>query len=140
MKFLLGFCITAVLSLCRETTVHFVQHSHMDAGWLKSYDEYYWQWVRHIFDSVFAELKKDPQYTYTLGDIAFFRRYYFDLSSDADRFAIKKLVTNGQLEFVQGGYVSPDEATTNYADVLLNYEAGHNFLREEFGVTPRAAW
>ena len=46
----------------------------------------------------------------------------------------------GQLEFVQGGLVSPDEATTNYADVLRNYEAGHDFLRGEFGVTPRIGW
>ena len=46
----------------------------------------------------------------------------------------------GQLELVQGGLVSPDEATTNYADVLRNYEAGHDFLRSEFGMTPRIGW
>ena len=41
---------------------------------------------------------------------------------------------------MQGGYVSPDEACTNYADVIRNYEEGHDFLRREFGITPRIGW
>ena len=36
--------------------VHFVSHSHMDAGWLRTYDEYYDHNVQYIFDSVFEEL------------------------------------------------------------------------------------
>ena len=96
--------------------------------------------MSRIFASVFDQLELNPVYTYTLGDLAFFRRYYLGLDYDSEREKIKKLVTNGQLEFVQGGYVSPDEATTNYADVLRNYEVGHDFLRSEFGMTPRIAW
>lgn len=33
--------------------------------------------------------------------------------------------------------MSTDEATTNYADILRNFEAGHDFLQKEFGVTPK---
>ena len=62
--------------------VHFVPHSHMDAGWLKTYDEYYDEKVSRIFDSVFAKLKEDRIFTYTVGDIAFFRRYYLDASEE----------------------------------------------------------
>ena len=112
----------------------------MDAGWLYTYDQYYDYKVEKIFKSVFETLKSKQDYTYTLGDLAFFKRYYSELPSDTDRAEIKKLFENGQLEFVQGGLVSPDEATTNYADVLVNYEAGHDFLRDEFGVTPRIGW
>lgn len=36
--------------------------------------------------------------------------------------------------------VSPDEACPNYADILRNFEAGHDFLWTEFGVKPRTAW
>ena len=36
--------------------------------------------------------------------------------------------------------VSADEATTNYADVLRNFELGHDFLRQEFGYKPRIGW
>ena len=56
--------------------VHFVPHSHMDAGWLKTYDEYFHKNVKKIFSSVIEQLSKDPQFTYTVGDMAFFRRYY----------------------------------------------------------------
>ena len=58
--------------------MHFVPHSHMDAGWLKTYDEYFTRDVALIFKSVFSMLKKYPDYTYTIGDIAFFRRYYLE--------------------------------------------------------------
>ena len=33
--------------------------------------------------------------------------------------------------------MSPDEACPNYGDVLRNFEAGHDFIRDEFGVKPK---
>ena len=121
-------------------TVHFVPHSHMDAGWLKTYDNYFSAEVKVIFKSVFAQLKTDEQYTYTLGDIAFFKRYWQDVANQEERDQIKKFVQNGQLEFVHGGMVSTDEATTNYADIIRNFEAGHDFLKSEFGIKPKVGW
>ena len=53
---------------------------------------------------------------------------------------IKKLVWQGQLEIVHGGLVSTDEATTNYADIIRNFEVAHNWLFKEFGVRPNIAW
>ena len=115
--------------------VHFVPHSHMDAGWLKTYEGYFKYSVKQIFHSVFKQLLTDPKYTYTVGDLAFFRKYYTECN-EKQKDDIKMFVKNGQLEIVHGGLVSNDEATTNYADILRNFEAGHDFLREEFGLTP----
>ena len=81
----------------------------------------------------------DKNYTYTVGDIAFFRRFYHD-QPDERKAQIKELVSSGQLDMVHGGMVSPDEACPNYADVLRNFEMGHDFLWEEFGVRPRIGW
>ena len=50
------------------------------------------------------------------------------------------MASQGQLEFVHGGLVSPDEACTNYSDVLRNFEEGHEFLRSEFGIVPKIVW
>ena len=82
----------------------------------------------------------DAKYTYTIGDIAFFRRYYRDVADENERVKIKELVQSGQLEIVHGGLVSPDEATTNYADILRNFEAGHDWLKAEFDIKPKIAW
>ena len=32
---------------------------------------------------------------------------------------------------MHGGFVQPDEANTNYADILRNFEIGKSFLRQE---------
>ena len=37
---------TKALSASEPVKVHFVPHSHMDAGWLETYDEYYDNEVR----------------------------------------------------------------------------------------------
>ena len=41
---------------------------------------------------------------------------------------------------LHGGLVSTDEACPNYSDMLRNFEEGHDFLREEFDITPKVAW
>ena len=63
----------------------------MDAGWKSTYDVYFKK-VQKIFKSVFAQLPRDHRYTYTLGDIAFFRRYYIDVATQQERDSIKRLV------------------------------------------------
>jgi len=40
----------------------------------------------------------------------------------------KKIIQNGQVEFAQGGWVSPDEDLTNYEDFILNIQLGQQFL------------
>ena len=58
IRFLIGIILMglAVAQQALETVnvnVHFVTHSHMDSGWLKTYDMYYQNKVSHIFESVF---------------------------------------------------------------------------------------
>jgi len=50
------------------------------------------------------------------------------------------LVKNGQIDIVHGGMVSSDEACPNYNDMIRNFEMGHSWLWEEFGVTPTIGW
>ena len=116
--FICTFVLLSILSLCETTSeqiqVHFVPHSHLDAGWIMKYDEYYEERVIKIFTTVFAFLFENPNIKYSVGDILYFKRYY-DQQTDKDKEMIRGLVERGQLEILHGGFVSNDEACPNYS-------------------------
>lgn len=49
---------------------------------------------------------------------------------------LKEVIRSGQLEIVNGGMSMPDEACTNYEDLIDNFVLGHQFVYDKFGVTP----
>ncbi len=53
---------------------------------------------------------------------------------------VKKLVRNGQLEFINGGVCQNDEATPYYEDMIDQMTWGHQFLKREFGIAPNVGW
>lgn len=65
-------------------TVHFVPHTHTDAGWLKTFDEYYsgtymdksHSSVKSILNSVIDELLIDETRKFTYVDMKFFWTWY----------------------------------------------------------------
>ena len=44
------------------------------------------------------------------------------------------------MELIHGGLVSNDEACPNYSDVIRNFEMGHAFLKDTFGIKPKIGW
>jgi hypothetical protein len=71
-----------------KLTVHIVPHSHDDAGWTKTMDEYFsgakprksMTNVHLILDGVTRELQKDPKRKYTYAEMKFFSMWYNGLS------------------------------------------------------------
>jgi len=53
---------------------------------------------------------------------------------------VKKLVSEGRIEFANGGWTASDEASPNYEDLINNMLQGHQFLKKEFDVTPTVGW
>ncbi|KAG4938279.1 hypothetical protein JHK84_044530 [Glycine max] len=102
-----------------KLNVHLVAHTHDDVGWLKTVDQYY------------VGSNNSIQ--------AFFKRWWRD-QSEAVQDVVKKLVSSGQLEFINGAMAMHDEAVTHYIDMIDQTALGHQFLKEEFGVTPRIGW
>lgn len=51
-----------------------------------------------------------------------------------------KLINEGRLEFVNGGWVAPDEACPTYLDLIDNFRIAHEFLYSEFNYTTKIAW
>lgn len=128
-------------------TVHLVLHSHLDAGWFKTPDEYFSGGSKEgihgaaktALDAVLDEMAKDSRRRFTFADIKFISWWWRSLA-DEKRPIFKDLVRRRQIEIAQGSWVSTDEATTNYEDIILNMQMGHEFLYAEFGIRPRVGW
>lgn len=127
--------------------VHLLTHTHDDLGWLKSVDQYFSGTnetiargsVWNILDTTVRELLKDPSKRFCYVEIKYFKMWWKYQTPEMKQ-SFKTLVQNGQFEFVNGGWGSHDEACTHYEDQLSNMMLGHQFLLEEFGVTPKVGF
>jgi len=140
------FWICAFLALCSglfvtqaELTIHIIAHSHCDPGWLSTFEGYYNRDVRQILNSVFNELIKDSTKKFVWSETSFFQRWYEHLGVEQKK-QFKRLVFNGQLEFVGGGWSQHDEANPDAIAVINQISEGHQYLAANFGVQPRIAW
>jgi hypothetical protein len=111
----------------------------MDPGWGWVIESYYNNRVKHIYSSVYNSLLSNNKRTFVICEIIFFRMWYEKQSKEI-KTNIKKLVENKQIEFVGGGYVQNDEATTRYNEMLLNIRLGNQFILKEFNVKPIVGW
>lgn len=148
-------CSVADSSACKlpETVnVHLVSHTHDDVGWLKTVDEYFYgannsiqhAGVQYILDSVIDALGKSEsgllrRFIYV--EIAFFQRWWREQNEET-RALVRKYVSNGQLEFINGGWCMNDEAATHYAAIIDQMTLGLAYLNLEFGeaARPRIGW
>ena len=127
--------------------VHIVPHTHCDAGWLKTYLQYYWgdgqgiqaAGVGTILNSVVEALLVDPARRFIFAEMAFFSLWYRQ-QTEKKKAAVRRLVSTGQLEFVSGGFVQHDEAASHYVAMIDQTTRGHRFLKQEFGYVPRVGW
>ncbi|KAJ0693706.1 putative alpha-mannosidase [Helianthus annuus] len=130
-----------------KLNVHLVPHSHDDVGWLKTVDQYFvgsnnsiqGACVENVLDSVVMSLLRDPNRKFIFAEMAFFRRWWL-MQSKQIQAQVKKLVSAGQLEFVNGGWCMHDEAATHYIDMIDQTTLGHSLIKSNFNVTPRAGW
>jgi len=121
--------------------VFLVPHTHDDVGWLMTVEGYYLSQVKNILDTSVASLVANPQRKFIYVEQAYFNLWWNDPeTSDEQRNAVKTLVKNGQWEFVIGAWVMPDEACTTYGAIIDQMTLGHQFLLNNFGVTPTKGW
>ena len=94
-------------------------HSHMDAGWIMTVEDYYQKMVKKIFSEVFIALDKDFTRKFTHAEIRFFIMWWEEQNDKTKAFA-REMVKLGSFEFVNGGFVASDEACTNYGEIIQN--------------------
>ncbi|XP_063545417.1 lysosomal alpha-mannosidase-like [Cydia strobilella] len=129
--------------------VHLIAHSHMDAGWVKTYDQYYYGSkptistanVQLIFHSVLSELLHDKRRKFTFSEVSYFWRWWKE-QRPATRTTFRGLVQEGRVEFAGGGWVQGDEATTDYLMILDQFTWGLRKMNDTLGPCgkPKAAW
>uniref|UniRef100_A0A803W2A9 mannosyl-oligosaccharide 1,3-1,6-alpha-mannosidase n=1 Tax=Ficedula albicollis TaxID=59894 RepID=A0A803W2A9_FICAL len=119
--------------------VFVVPHSHNDPGWIKTFDKYYYDQTQHILNSMLLKMQEDPRRRFIWSEISFFSKWWDNISAQK-RAAVRRLVGNGQLEMVTGGWVMPDEANSHYFAMIDQLIEGHQWLEKNIGVTPRSGW
>jgi len=126
--------------------LHIFLHSHLDEGWIYTYDQYYkgtssddGGCVKCIFDNVYGSLLKNPDRKYQLSETSFFKRWWSEQSEDR-KANWRKFIDQKQVEFINGGWSANDEACTYYEDIVENFIFGHRWLHDEFGLDPNIGW
>ena len=136
-----GWRVTYDHSKAKSETlyVHVVPHSHNDPGWIKTYDEYYHTETKKILDSVVSTVSQKPNRRFIWAETSYFSRWWQD-SSNSQRQTAKRLIDNGQLEIVTGGWVMNDEANPDIPAIVGQMMEGHKWLQENLNVRPRYGW
>ena len=126
-------------------TVHIVPHTHDDAGWLNTYQEYFDGKgdlsisVSSILDNMVISLNERLDRTFIYVEIAYFEQWYSNLT-DFKKEQVKQLVKERRLEFINGGYVMHDEAAAYYQHMIDQTRLGLLYLKKEFNVYPDIGW
>ncbi|CAK9303127.1 unnamed protein product [Gordionus sp. m RMFG-2023] len=129
--------------------VHIIPHTHNDPGWLKNVDEYYVGsnknitlagGVETIIDSVLQNLEENPDRKFSYAEGAFIYRWIVAHPNQKRR--MQRLIDNGQLEILLGGWVMNDEACTHYNDIINQMTLGLKMYRDTFGecAIPEIGW
>jgi len=124
-----------------KINVHLVPHTHDDTGWQITVDQYFYQDVYFVIDTVVSQLQKDPNRKFMYVETAFFARW-FDQQPTSKQSIVKTLVKNKQLEFINGGWCMHDEAAPLYTEMVDQTTRGHQFLKKHFGADaiPKGTW
>eukprot|EP01116_Phalansterium_solitarium_P021418 TRINITY_DN664_c0_g1_i1.p1 TRINITY_DN664_c0_g1~~TRINITY_DN664_c0_g1_i1.p1 ORF type:complete len:981 (-),score=289.32 TRINITY_DN664_c0_g1_i1:155-3097(-) len=117
-----------------------VPHSHDDVGWLFTIEEYYVVRVQFIIGQAIDSLWMNPNRRFIIVEMAYFTIWWEKTATAEQQDRCRKLVANGQLEFIIGGWTMEDEACTTYSANIDQMTEGHQFLLNTFGVRPRFGW
>ena len=84
-------------------------------------------------------LAADPDRTFVWAEISYLAMWWDQASAD-EKALLRRLVGNGQLEIVSGGWVMPDEANTHVYALVDQLIEGHQWLDKNLGVRPNISW
>ena len=129
-----------------KINIHVFPHSHDDAGWKWTYEEYFYKTggvpkgVKNIITNVVESLRTHPERTYSQVEVSYFKKWWEESATEEERQVVRFMITEGRFTFLNGGFVMADEACSNYQDLIDNERVGLQFLKETFNYYPKTAW
>ncbi|CAF1076270.1 unnamed protein product [Didymodactylos carnosus] len=107
-------------------------HSHCDPGWIYTFEDYFNQETKNIIDTIITALSSNSKYKFVWAEISYLHLWWEQASNEKKELC-KKLVNNGQLEIVTGGWVMNDEANTHYYAMIDQLIEGHQWIENHLG-------
>lgn len=146
MSLLARILLLILLALQLASRKHFIPHTHLDFGWVKTIDQYFNDDVREIHDEVINALEEKvalPDHLrrkFTFNDLAFFKKWLNcnPATRESKIGRVKNLIYKGQLEISGIGFVMADNAGPHYDDIIHNFMAGIRFTESTFQVRSQA--
>ncbi|KAG5682692.1 hypothetical protein PVAND_012027 [Polypedilum vanderplanki] len=119
--------------------VFVLPHSHNDPGWIMTYKEYYDKFTRDILDNIVRKLSEYKEMTFVWTEISFLDLWWQSATIEQKE-SFKKLVNDGRLEIMTGGYVMTDEANVHLYAMLDQLIEGHQWVKTYLNITPKIGW
>ncbi|GIY94085.1 alpha-mannosidase 2 [Caerostris extrusa] len=116
-----------------------VPQSHVDPGWLRTYEDYFDNSITHILDNMVNFLNKTEDFKFIWAEISYFSKWW-EKQNKVIQETVRKILKRKQLEFVTGGWVMVDEATTSYFAIIDQLIEGHQWLEKFTNFTPHHGW
>ena len=74
IQIMILFIICLISKITTDLNIHIIPHTHMDPGWLKTPEEYYNdEMIGDIFKTILNELSNNPQKTFVINEIYYFK-------------------------------------------------------------------
>jgi hypothetical protein len=135
-----SFFVAIAFVAASAERVYVAPHSHCDAGWTSTFEQYYQVKVKNIIPSVIDQLMSQPDAVFSWAEIGFLQRWFED--NDTVRIAqMQQLVQQGRIVWAGGGWVQHDEGSVHYRAAINQMTEGHLFIAKHFpGSRPLFGW
>lgn len=85
------------------------------------------------------KVSEEPNRKFIWAEISYLDLWWKESDKEM-RNNLRKLVQNGQVEIVTGGWVMNDEANTHHFAMIEQLSSGHEWLRQKLNFVPKNGW